>query len=494
MQSRRDQVQAHLFVVSRLAAGMLRAEPDAPDIPTGRTTRGIKTGLFLGIAVALGVGVYGMIKPGGATSWRKPGTMVVVEETGARFLYLDGALHPVLNQASAKLVAGDKMVVKQVSEKSLAGYPHGGPLGILGAPDALPSSADLSTEGWLACGIQVPTASGAPTPRLALSIGAHKKARPLTESQAALIAAPDGTQYLLWAGQRLRVDTANGALRALGYASETPYAVTTAYLNTLSAGPDLRAPDVPGRGSNGPALAGRPTKVGQLFTGPAGEQYLLSANGLTPLTTTLFDLLRGLPETQHDAYAGAPVVAEPIGAADLASHQVAAPAGWAGLPAEPPMITTAVRGQSLCTEVRSTSAGTLTVVVLVDAASVVGRTPTAQPGVTRACTEADLILVRPGGGALVRALSGGGAGTTEYLVTDDGVKYPLPSAAAAKKLGYSATRGVAVPDSLLTLLPTGPSLDPAVLAQGGVEGNVTEPTPPCAGTERGTGSLTSHTT
>lgn len=38
MQSRRDQVQAHLFVMSRLASGMLRAEPDAPDTPTGRTT------------------------------------------------------------------------------------------------------------------------------------------------------------------------------------------------------------------------------------------------------------------------------------------------------------------------------------------------------------------------------------------------------------------------------------------------------------------------
>lgn len=33
MQSRRDQVQAHLFVMSRLASGMLRAEPDAPDTP-----------------------------------------------------------------------------------------------------------------------------------------------------------------------------------------------------------------------------------------------------------------------------------------------------------------------------------------------------------------------------------------------------------------------------------------------------------------------------
>ncbi|WP_199926081.1 type VII secretion protein EccB, partial [Streptomyces sp. NRRL S-495] len=49
MQSRRDQVQAHLFVMSRVAAGVLRAEPDAPDTPVGRTNRGAA----IGLAVAL---------------------------------------------------------------------------------------------------------------------------------------------------------------------------------------------------------------------------------------------------------------------------------------------------------------------------------------------------------------------------------------------------------------------------------------------------------
>ncbi|MFD0567150.1 hypothetical protein ACFQ2M_38235 [Kitasatospora saccharophila] len=44
MQSRRDQVQAHLFVMGRVAAGVLRAEPDAPDTPVGRTNRGRRWG------------------------------------------------------------------------------------------------------------------------------------------------------------------------------------------------------------------------------------------------------------------------------------------------------------------------------------------------------------------------------------------------------------------------------------------------------------------
>jgi hypothetical protein len=84
------------------------------------------------------------------------------------------------------------------------------------------------------------------------------------------------------------------------------------------------------------------------------------------------------------------------------------------------------------------------------------------------CTPADRISVRPGGGALVKSLSGGGTGSTAYLVTDMGVKYPLPSAAAAKQLGYGDTAPTAVPGQLLGMLPSGPPLDPALLSSGGV--------------------------
>lgn len=40
MQSKRDQVQAHGFMMGRLSSGLLTADPDAPESPLGRTTRG----------------------------------------------------------------------------------------------------------------------------------------------------------------------------------------------------------------------------------------------------------------------------------------------------------------------------------------------------------------------------------------------------------------------------------------------------------------------
>ena len=82
------------------------------------------------------------------------------------------------------------------------------------------------------------------------------------------------------------------------------------------------------------------------------------------------------------------------------------------------------------------------------------------PGVSGSPQTANLIDVAPGGGALVRSEAAPGVGGESlYLVTDAGVKFPVPSASAASALGYRAGRAVAMPASLLGLLPTGPALD-----------------------------------
>ncbi|MFD9355126.1 type VII secretion protein EccB [Streptomyces sp. NPDC060031] len=276
-----------------------------------------------------------------------------------------------------------------------------------------------------------------------------------------------------------------GALSALGYGAATPFTVAASFLNTLPAGPDLAAADVPGRGGTGPVLAGHPTTTGQLFTGPGGEYYVLAREGLRPLTRTEFELLRGDPRTQREAYAGAPAAATPVGAADLAAHPAPATATPTGpgagtgtaLPAEPPRLHPGPAPERL-RGAAARALGPATLVTLADTAAVAGAPPAVQPGVDPTCADADRIMVRPGGGALVTALSGAGTGGTAYLVTDGGVKYPLPSADAAKRLGYGAARTVGVPAGLLKLLPTGPSLDPEALTAGGVVSAA--PAPPCS--------------
>ncbi|MFE2012633.1 type VII secretion protein EccB [Streptomyces sp. NPDC059491] len=468
MQSRRDQVQAHLFVMSRLGAGMQRGEPDALDLPTRRTTRGVRTGLLIAVVIALVMGLYGAIKPGGATGWAKPGTLVVVKETGARYLFVGGELRPVLNQASARLVAGEKMTVTQVGVNSLGAVPRGGPVGIVGAPDGLPAASALGRGDWLVCGLAEATATGRSGPVVSVAVGAMASGRAPGPGQGVLVAATDGTEHLLWQGRRLRLGA--GAGTALGYHTATPFPVASSFLNSLPAGPDLALPEIPGRGTPGPALAGRETRIGRLFTGPGGEPYVLTRKGLAALDRTRFELLRGDPRTQREAYAGAPAVAVEIGAADLAAHSAAAGTlPDTGLPTPPPELVQPGAGQAVCTAVRpAADGGPGTLVTVVDAAAVAGRPVTPQPGVTAACGAADLVSVRPGGGALVVALSGAGAAGTTYLVADNGVKYPLPTPESVKALGYGGAAAAGVPATLLSMLPSGPALDPAALAAAGV--------------------------
>ncbi|MFJ8436032.1 type VII secretion protein EccB [Kitasatospora sp. NPDC094019] len=479
MQSRRDQVQAHLFVMSRVAAGVLRAEPDAPDTPVGRTNRGAAIGLAVALLIGAGAGVYGLVKPGGATGWKQPGTLVVVKESGARYVFAGGLLHPVLNEASARLLAGDQLKVAQVSARSLDSAPRGTPVGIVGAPDGLPAPAAAAGADWLLCTMRAATAGNASAkaaPQLSVAIGTRQTGRAAGE-QGVLAAGPDGAVHLLWHGRRFTVDAAGGAVRALGWSAAAPVPVTASFLAAFPAGPELRAPEVPGRGKDGPALSGRPTRVGQLFTGTGEERYVLAEQGLVAVTATQFALLQGDPRTQQEAYGSGQVAPAPAGAADLAAHTAPAAAAAAfapeGLPGRPPTLLPPRAEQALCAALRPAADGGDLDVSVLDASPVLGLPPVLQPGVLPSCTPADRIAVRPGGGALVRAVSGAGFGGTLYLVTDTGVKYPLASAAVAERLGYTKAAPTAVPGRVLSLLPTGPSLDPGPLAGGIVQPAVT---------------------
>jgi hypothetical protein len=76
---------------------------------------------------------------------------------------------------------------------------------------------------------------------------------------------------------------------------------------------------------------------------------------------------------------------------------------------------------------------------------------------------ADRVELPGGRGALVSTLTSPGAPGTgsAYLVSDQGIKYPLPRAdvdGVTTALGFGGVRPVAVPHSILALLPTGPAL------------------------------------
>ncbi|MGW0859211.1 type VII secretion protein EccB, partial [Streptomyces sp. NPDC002690] len=402
-QSRKDQVQAHLFVMGRLSGGLLRADPDATETPSSRTWRGLVWGVLLVVLACLVTTLYGLIRPGGATSWKEPGTLVLVRETGARYLFVDGALHPVLNEASARLIAGDRLRVTDVAESSLAGTERGPALGIVGAPDGLPAS-DLPRETWSVCALPGSSSPDGP-PLTSVSVGAAGTVTGLDKSRGVLVTAPGEGIQLIWNGRRFAVDSEHGTTAALGWAGVVATPVAPSFLQSLDAGPRLAPPEVARRGAAGPRLSGADTRIGQLFTA-SGQHYLLTEKGLVPLGVLDRLLLRGDPRTQRDAYQGAAVRELSVGPADLAAHTApaSASAGNPALPRTAPEVSSVDPDESqVCVRTAPTGDGWVTTVALAARDGVTGSAPVTRTSVTAACTPADRVWVRPGSGALVRA-------------------------------------------------------------------------------------------
>lgn len=467
MRSKRDQVQAHTFMMGRLTSGMLLADPDAPESPLGRTTRGALIGIIVAILVSAGAFVYGLLRPGGNDAWRSGDTLIVNKDTGARYLYADGRLRPVRNYASALLIGGADLDTTAVGTKSLKGTPVGTPVGITGAPDGVPGPGDLETSAWEVCS----TGDGEET---TLVPGAPVETRPVGAGSALVVRGPDDRTYLMWQGSRLELDLRSGAAESLGYGAVTPRPVSAAFLDALVSGPKLATLKVAGRGGAGPALAGGKTRVGQVFRMTAGsvsQDYVLQTDGLHAVTATQAALLLGDPDTRRKAYDGASPEAVAIGVSDLRSHQAPGTAGTdpsvAGLPDSPPAALRLPAGQAACTRVDPDGGEVRVTSVRIDQVALSPYAAADSTALVPACVAVDHVVTRPGHGTLVRVLGAAGAtvGSTTFLVGDDGVKYRVADAEALAALGYSDGDAVRVPSTLLSLLPTGPDLDTEAAAR-----------------------------
>jgi ESX secretion system ATPase EccB len=455
MRSRREQIRAYRFVTRRIVAALLGADPETSEPPMRRAGLTLFASAMIGALVLAGFGVYGLARPGGSSSWRQAGVLIVEKDTGTRFVYRDGRLHPVLNYASARLLLGAaRPDVVSVSADSLSGVPRGRPVGIADAPDAVPGTDALVGLPWTVCAARTPD-SVAHDPIVTLLVGGDYPGRQPLGDRGVLVSAHGTGTWLVWHGTRLHLG-GRVALASLNWAARTVTTVAPAFLNALPAGPDLAAPTIPHAGSAGPAVAGSTGTVGTVYqvTSPAGTQYeVLLSDGLAPISEVTADLLLGeagrttavtLSPTQQSAV--------PPSATDMKPD---------GVPEQRPDLTRVADdvGPALCAGYGT--GGRTTVAVYPHApAAVTDRDPAAANGTGALGTLTATAVVVPGGhGALVRATAAPGVPTGPlYLVTDQGLRYAIADGKARTALGYSGASPVLVPEDLLDLIPTGPVL------------------------------------
>ncbi|WP_328779553.1 type VII secretion protein EccB [Streptomyces canus] len=432
MQNRRDHVQAHRFAVGRLVSALVAGDPGPVEVPMRRGSLGTQFGALVAVLLAAGFAVYGLISPQASTAWRNPGSIIVEEETGNRYLYLDKQLYPMANYASALLVAGGRAKTASVSRESLAGVRRGPQLGILGAPDDVPPASDLLSGDRAVC---LPP-GGAKT---LVDLDPAGRSTPVPPHQRLLLSGPGRTTYILWNSRTFKLPS-HAELVALGLVAQQPIRVSSAWLAQVPSGGTLTAPRIPQAGSAGSSVAGGPAKVGQLFeTTAAGAQelYVLRSDGLAPVNRTEFALLSAVPG------ATAP---KRVTTADIAAARVSSDRSL--LTAVPDLLSESAfdpGGSALC--------------VLQKAGSSKGGSIVTEP--VAAGPRPSGLVVPPAKGLLVAAQSGQTPDPTPrlFLITDSGKKYPLADSTAVAALGYGQAKVRTLPQQLLDLAPTGPTLD-----------------------------------
>ena len=460
MASRRDQLHGYRFLSTRNASALLHAETDSAEGPLRRLSGSTLASVVVGVVAAVVAVLFGLLRPGGG-AWQDGKSLIIATGSGSRYLYLDGVLHPVLNYASALLILREGAVAPvTVSSGALDQVPHGPPVGILDAPDEIPAAGSLLTGPWVVCSAPGTDAAGAPRPLVTVSVGQAAAGSALSAGTAVLVST-GSTEYLVWNGTRLRLT--GYAATALGYSSATPIPVGSGFANALPQGPDLAAPEPPGVGGPGPKLGGTRTVVGQVYQA-GGAYYAVYADGLAPVTALQERLMLADPVIAQ-AYRG-PVRPLPLslGAAQQAPRSSRDPAQIEGLPAAAVALA---NGQADATELCATVEAAATDKVTVTTVSAAAQSASdAEPTDQLGDPVADAVRVAMGRGAVIEAVSGPGAAAgTEYLVTDSGQKFPLASGSVLSDLGLSAARPVQLPENIVALLPSGPTLDEGAATQ-----------------------------
>ncbi|QXJ23956.1 type VII secretion protein EccB [Actinomadura graeca] len=462
MQTRKDLLQAHRLMSQRASLALVSGEPDNPELPLRRMNIAAFSGIMVGILCMAAFGIYGVIRPGGATGLEKAGMLIVEKETGARYVWCqNGRLCPVANYVSARLVAGaDAKSRRTVSGNSLTEYERGPTIGIAGAPNTLPDAKKLTRAPWAVCVRAVESTSLGRRSMVTLTAGRRVGGTELRPDQAMVVAA-DGQNWLIWRNTRMRMPPY--ALTTLG-ASATQ--IAGKWLNSVTQGPDFAAPQLPalGRPAQGPLGAGR---VGQIFSvstaSGAAASYVLLGDGLAQVTPLQRDLLVADPQIRR-AYGNQPVRPIEVDAGRVnAVPQSARPLRDRQLEGKAPGIVPFKETSPLCAVYSDPSGNS-------DAALTLGGDLPAPPDTVQPAG-ADQLVFPPGGAALAgRVPSPGKANevSTYYLVAE-GKRFPIKDNETAQKLGYALPGNASkVPAGVLDLIAQGPVLDPdAVTAPAG---------------------------
>ncbi|WP_433165233.1 type VII secretion protein EccB [Kribbella sp. CA-247076] len=470
MATKKDQLQSHQFSIQRMVSALVTRETDPEQPPFRRVTAAAFGSVAIMVLALTGVWVYGLVVPGGNKAWSKGDKVIVEKETGTRFVYVDGHLHPVTNYVSALLALGKKGDTQRVSQRSLAGVPRGPRIGIEDAPDALPPASELLSSGWTLCSQPALDQTGARTSESVLMIGRQPLGGTAMADDAMLVEVIEtGDQYLISKGYRHRITKSDTVTVGLALSSEPWARVGAAFVAALPDGEPIAPLKLAGIGHRSTAVPDRPnTLVGQLFvvrtSGGGTQHYLATKSALLPISELQFDIQRAY-RPMKAAYGGKAPTAMELSLLSVGQAAPPLPTDEGRAPRSRPEFVAPRNG--LGTVCATFTPGDQLPAIAIDPGMPArdAMTETTRRG-TAGTALADRIVITPGTAAVVEARQSGQAESgTISVVTDMGRAYPLAEPEVLKALGYDGVQPVPIPASLIARIPQGPGLDPRTARQ-----------------------------
>ncbi|MGB3887875.1 type VII secretion protein EccB [Gordonia sp. (in: high G+C Gram-positive bacteria)] len=454
----RAQVSGYRFGLSRAEHALVRRDAGMAHDPMRGQSRSLMAGIILAVLVVAGAGIYGFIRPAPSVRDGK----ILAADNGALYVLVDDVMHPVPNLASARLILGQPLPVRHVSDASLARYPRGAAVGIPGAPGALAGPAVPGESQWTLCD----GPEGTTIIAGAMGSGATVSASALVESA--------GERWLIYPAPgpasvgpvRARVDQRRvELLRALGLESATARTIDIGLLNSLPVRPDLTIPDVADRDK--PGVLGMPVGSVIATAGVDGiDRFrLVLADGVQPLSAPAAELMRSIDPSAGDAI-------RRVSPRALASVPVRDSVALGHFPEATPVLVDD-RWPVLChrwSRQQDDRSATLQLVVASRLPLPTGARPVVLASADGRGPALDQVYLPPGSGEHV-LLTGIEPNSVQasapVYISDAGVRYPIVGPATAETLGLSDP--VRAPWPIIGLLPAGVELsrEAAVVTRDG---------------------------
>ncbi|TPG34394.1 type VII secretion protein EccB [Mycolicibacterium hodleri] len=443
----RLQLSGQRLLARRMMHALVRGDVAMHDDPLRVQSLSLAVGGVLATLVVVAGAVVGLVQP-----QRVPDSapIVIAHDTGALYVRVGDTLHPVLNLASARLIARQAANPVSASEKSIASAKRGPLMGIPGAPATI--GEPLRDQAWTVC-------DGENT-----VVGLGDSALEDLDSTRPVLVTPRGegvaTTYLLYDGQRAAVDRRNVAVvRALHLDGVDPIPVSRTLLDVVPEVPAIAAPYIDGAGAPGPPTLGGVTIGAVVSIQRVGtdERYVVLRDGLQLVGEVAADLIG----FTYDVHARPASIVAP---AEIVTLPISDSLPVNSFPQRARTPVGVADGRTVCARWRAGVSQTRTSSNTVIS---VGEWPYGDPAAITPLVQADGqgpnvdSVVMPGGvSAYVRsARIVGDDGTTgpRFLLTDAGVVFGVHDDDAAKFVGLKQYPEAA-PWPIIAHLPRGPEL------------------------------------